>query len=145
MKMMCALLSAVLIITGIWFIRPQATVHRETAEDGALYVGDFESQSLPSQAKWLGRENLRADEALSARLSMDGQVTTLAEVLSDGEYEKIYLSLCVDEGQEEAYWAVVKLIRQTQPQASVYLLGPNNSQFLISLSDRRNIFYIEKL
>lgn len=145
MKGICAMLSAVLIIAGIWLGKVESPSQPDVAEVGALYVGDFAGQSLPAQAKHFGREKMRAEEVLSARLPMDGYATTLSEVLSDEEYEIIYLSLLFDEGQEEDYWAIVKLIRQTQPQASIYLLGLENHEFLQKISDGRNIFHIDKL
>lgn len=145
MKGICALLSVVLILAGFWLGRVETPVQPVTAEEGSLYVGDYSAHSLPSKAKQFGRSHMYADEVLSARLSLDGQLTTLADVLSDGEYEKIYLSLIMEDGQEEDYWAVLSLVRQTQPQASVYLVGPQKSEFLKKISDGRDIFYIETL
>ena len=145
MKVISALLSVMLILTGFLIGEPEPAKPVETVTD-SLYVGDFGDTGLPAQADRFCRAQMGADEALSLCLiGVENQKIMLGDLLSNKEYEKIYLSLKLEEESQEDYWAVLNLVRQTQPQASIYLLGKENAEFFRRISDGRNIFYQETL
>ena len=142
MKGICGILAVLLIYAGLVGGGSQDASSLNTDSPPAvkrLYVGDFQVSGIPTDAEGFCRPQMLASEALS--LQLEG--VTLGQLLSNGEYDEIYLSLRGEPlTRKDFYWQVLILVRQTQPQATVFLEAKQGETDLQVFSDGRNVFLI---
>lgn len=146
MKGICVLLSAWMIMAGFFGVMKTSGNDTERMDElkiTVLYVGDFSDIMIPENADTFCRIGMKVDEVLSLRMDIaENHSLTLAERLSQMEYNTIYLSLRLDDAAMlETYWQVLNLVTWTQPQASIYIFGQPDEDCLQELANGRNVYY----